>query len=93
MSLQFCSERELRSPASALDPTDHFCVQNIFCSRHIALPDDRDHADSHIEDLIHFRAINLSHSADEIENFRDAPAVSINHRIAILWQDAREIVD
>ena len=61
-------------PAPALDPTDHFCAQNIFCSRHIALADDGDHTDLHIEDLIHFCAINISHSADEIENSRNTPA-------------------
>ena len=92
MSLQLF-RTELRLPASALDPADHFRVQNIFRSRHVALPDDRDHPDSHVENLIHFCAINLSHSADEIENCRDPPTVSIDHRIAIFWQDAREIVD
>ena len=78
---------------AVFDPADSFRVQDRDRAFDVAFGHDRYHANSHVEHLIHFLAINVSFFADKLEDFRDAPAASINDSVAILRQDAWDVID
>src|SRR5205085_5782200 len=59
----------------------------------IFFPDNRDHSDSHVKYLVHFRAINLSLSLQECENRRHPPAFRLDPSITIAGQNPRYIID
>jgi hypothetical protein len=82
-----------RFSAAAFDSADSFRVQDRDRAFGVPFGDDRDHSDSHVEHLVHFLAINLSVLADKSEDFRDAPAPSINDRVAIFWEDTWDVID
>src|SRR6266536_1005938 len=73
--------------------TDLSRLQDRHHSLHVALGDNRDHADAHVEDLIHLRQIDISILLQDFENVRHTPTLRFNDGIAVFWQDARQIVD
>lgn len=54
--------------------------------------DDERHADAHVEDLIHLSRIDFAVFLDDLENGRNFPALGFNDGVAVLGEDAREVV-
>ena len=61
--------------------------------RGVVRRDDCRHANAHIKDLIHLFLGYASALLQDFENGRDFPALSLNYRVAIVGQNAREIVN
>ena len=59
----------------------------------MALGHDRNHSDTHVEDLIHFARGHVAFFLQKFENPRHWPRFRFDHCVAILWQDARQIID
>ncbi len=81
------------TPRPALDPSNHFGPQLFSNRRRIVRRDDRRHPDAHVEDLIHFVARDPTAFLQELKDAWDLPASEIDHGIAILRQNARQIID
>src|SRR5690242_9264614 len=80
-------------PGAAFDSANSFRAQDRYRAAGVALRNDRDHSDTHVEDLEHFFSIHLSVLLQHLENARNAPGVGVDYRIAIFWQNPRQIIN
>src|SRR5207253_10317343 len=78
---------------SALDPPDHASAQASLCLCGIRLTHDDRHSNSHVENLIHFGAINVSFLADKFEDRRYVPGTRFDYGIAIFRKNAGQIIN
>ena len=92
----------MRSPKSTeqsndstpgLDSSDRSSPQLLPNRPHIVRRNDRRHSDPHIEHLIHLVARDAAAFLHDLKDGWDFPAAHINHRIAIVRQNTRQIIN
>ena len=69
------------------------CAQGFPSLYRIGLTHDYRHSNAHIENLIHFGAVDVSLLGDEFEDRCYAPAARLDYRIAIFRKDAGQIIN